>query len=77
MPTGTTKTTLANWALGRAILAVDVPLEKAFEFAQSGSRRKIQSMNKLLDEERPVEMLVDHETAMAAQVIEGDLEEGV
>jgi len=61
---------------GRAILAVDVPLDMAFEFAQSGSRRRIMSPDELLDDERPVEMLVDHATSRAARVVEGDPEEG-
>src|SRR5271157_2817100 len=61
---------------GRAILAVDVPLDMAFEFAQSGSRRRIMSPDELLDDERPVEMLVDHATSRAARVVERAPEEG-
>jgi len=60
----------------RAILAVDVHLDKAFEFAQSGSRRQIRNKEELLNPDRPVEMLVDDETAHAAKVVEGDVGQG-
>ena len=70
----------ANWdyegagELGpnRAIRAVDVPLDDAFEYAQAGSRRRISSPKELLDTERPVEMYVDDDVAAGSKHYEGD-----
>jgi len=74
----------ANWdyegtgELGpnRAIVAVDVPLKDAFEFAKSGSRRKINNAEELL-EENPVEMRVSEEVARKAKLYEGSLGEAL
>jgi ADP-Ribosyltransferase in polyvalent proteins len=70
----------ANWdydgtgELGpkRAIRAVDIPLEDAFDYAQAGSRRRISSPEELLDPERPIEMYVDDDVAAGSKHYEGD-----
>jgi len=70
----------ANWdyegfgELGpdRAILSVDIPLSDAFEYARAGSRTYIDGPSELLDEERPVEMLLPYGVAITATLYEGD-----
>jgi hypothetical protein len=59
---------------GRAIVAVDIREDVAFEAAQSGSRRHIADVDELYDTERPVELLLDLADARNATFYEGDLE---
>ena len=74
----------ANWdyegtgELGpnRSILAVDVTLRDAFKYAKAGSRRSIESPDELLNDQKPVEMLVPRDVASRARVYEGDPVEG-
>jgi hypothetical protein len=73
----------ANWEWegdglrpGAAVLAVDVSEDDAFAFAQSGSRRKIESPDELYDEDRAVELLVNDNAARKAVLYEGDESEG-
>lgn len=56
---------------GRAVLAMDVPIEDAFEAAQAGSRHRIEDIEELFDPERPVEMYF--EDISGAGFYEGDL----
>jgi hypothetical protein len=73
----------ANWdyqgtgELGpkRAILAMDVPLKDAFEYAKVGSRRRVNSPKELLDSEIPIEMQLPPDIARKARLYEGDIEE--
>lgn len=70
----------ANWdyegsgelAPGAAVVIVDAPVEDAFEYARSGSRRQIRDQDELLDPDHAVEMRVDSEVAAKAVVYEGD-----
>jgi hypothetical protein len=57
---------------GRAILALEIPLSDAFEYAQAGSRRTVDDPEELLDENRPIELLLPFDVATRAKLYEGD-----
>jgi hypothetical protein len=61
---------------GRAILSVDITLSDAFEYAQAGSRRRIEDPEELLDPDSPVEMILPYSVATTATLFEGDPVQG-
>jgi molybdopterin converting factor small subunit len=60
-----------------SVVAIDIPIKDALQYAQKGSRRKINSVKELLDEETPVEMQLPPELSGNAKHYDGNIDESL